>query len=209
MFNFKKQIIVYMAILMVMFFSIGLPQANDQAGETKLDWVVQMGLDFGGDTLAKAKFKGGGTDTIKAGEGLWLTGGIVGIVENFETQFTIGYKFDSSTASNGSMDFSRIPVELLWFYNKRNDEGYFSGTWRFGGGITYHINPELKGDGAAKKIDAEFDNALGFILEAGVIFQTQDAIKPFLGLRYTFIDYEIGKNSADGNCLGFLAGIKF
>ena len=116
MFNFKKQIIVYMAVLMVIFFSIELPQANDQAGEAKLGWVVQMGLDFGGDTLAKAKFKGGGTDTIKAGEGFWLAGGIVGIVKNFETQFTIGYKSDSSTASNGSMDFSRIPVELLWFY---------------------------------------------------------------------------------------------
>ena len=78
--------------------------------------------------------------------------------------------------------------------------------FRFGGGITYHIRPSLDGDGVVDEIGADFDNALGFVLQSDILFGYY-----YAGLRYTAIEYEVEGHNADvgGNSVGVLLGFRF
>lgn len=176
---------------------------NVQARE--IDWYVHAGLDFGGDEMVEVFFDDGESDEINAGELLYVAGGLIvqtapRLNEHLETQLTIGWKFDSVDAENGDVTFSRFPLEALQFVK--------NGRWRFGGGLTYHLNPTLEGDGVVGDLDVEFDDALGVV--AQVDFAANNHL--LIGGRLTFIDYEIDDvdaESVDGNSFGIFAGARF
>ena len=161
--------------------------------------VFNLGIDFGGDDLATVYYVGGDTSDVKAGELLSFSGGLMYSAQKVDTMLTIGYKFDSATASNGDIKYSRYPVDLLALYKIKK--------FRLGGGLTYHINPTLKGDGYAANINVALDDALGFLI------QTDFIIIPSLtvGLRYTIIDYDVSNSndSVDGNSFGLIFGAIF
>ena len=163
-------------------------------------WTISLGLDFGGDTLVTMIYTDGHDSDIKAGELFHFNAGVIipNGTTDFETQFTIGWKFDKSSAENGDVSFDRFPVEILEFYKLRR--------FRFGGGITYHINPSLDGDGFASGIEAEFDDALGFVLQVDYMFRQFS-----VGLRYTDIEYEVKDSGVDvdGNSIGIVLGLRF
>jgi hypothetical protein len=102
-------------------------------------------------------------------------------------------------ASNGDIEFTRLPLEALVFY--RFDRA------RLGGGVTYHLNPELEGSGVVSPLNVKFDDALGFVLQADFLVTDKMAI----GLRYTSLNYEVegvaAKAKSDG--LGFTFSYRF
>lgn len=184
-----------LALAFCLFFSTNAEARNIRG-------VLNLGLDFGGDTLVDGSFVGGDTFDIKAGELLYFSGGIIfmpdSIESNFETHLTIGWKFDSVNADNGDIDFNRFPLELLYFYKVNN--------WRLGGGLTYHLNPKLKGSGVASGINANFDDALGFVIQSHYSLDETFSI----GVRYTIIDYEgEGLKTIDANSFGLTLGYSF
>src|SRR5258708_29255001 len=84
--------------------------------------VVRIGFDFGGDKLAGSTFTNGSTDTIKAGELIYLGAGLSVITDSKEIQVgaTLPYTNARLNASNGKIDWTRFPVDSLFFYRIPN-----------------------------------------------------------------------------------------
>jgi hypothetical protein len=174
-----------------------------QTANADFKWLIRGGMDLGGDELAHAYFTNGNTDKIHAGEMLGVAGGGVYSPSPFtqpglETELTLGWKFDSITGKNGSIDWDRYPLEVLEFYRVS--------TWRFGGGLTYHMNPTLTSDGVAANIGTvSFDDALGVVGEIDYLTDTGLLI----GGRLTMIDYKARNQTVSGNSIGVNVGYRF
>lgn len=160
------------------------------------DFIFQVGLDAGGDTIATAYYDDGDNSNIKAGQLAQVSGGMHHTISDaVEAQTTIGWKFDYAGATNGDISFDRYPLEALMFH--RADK------LRVGGGVTLHLNPKLKGSGAAGNLGSvKFDNALGFVAQVDYLFSNEVAI----GGRYVMIDYEteFGGVEIDANSIGIV-----
>lgn len=160
--------------------------------------VINLGADFGGDDLVDVTFTNGDTDDIDAGGLLTLSAGVIFDSEVSETHVTLGYKFDTINAVNGDVDWKRFPVDVVYLHKIKK--------FRLGGGLTYHFSPELKGSGVASAIQADYDDALGFLIQTSYNFTDNYS----LGLRYTIIEYEgDGLLDRDGNSVGLIMGFSF
>lgn len=185
-----------------MLLSINALNAND------LKPMLQIGYDFGGKTLATVEqfdyFSGYDIARVRAGEGLSLEVGAT--IENdnkdFEFQFLVGYKFDQESAENGSVTWDIIPFTALALMKKDK--------WKFGGGLTYHLNPEISGNFSGfnrnnnffnDSIDDQYENALGGVVQ--VQYKVSDSTA--IGVRGTFMEYTLKRNPsvvASGNSIG-------
>ena len=164
--------------------------------------LVKAGVDFGGDTMVTAVFSDGFTEEVRANDGFYIGGGAVIIdnARNMEYHLTLAYKFASIDGTDGDIEWSRIPLEALAFYR-------FSRV-RLGGGLTYHINPRLEGDGSAGGLDVDFKNALGVVLQAD--WRVNQMIG--VGARYTILEYDAEGaffGSAKSNGVGVTLSINF
>jgi hypothetical protein len=92
-----------------------------------------------------------------------------------------------------------MPLDLLGFYR--------TGNHRFGGGVTYHLNPEFEIDTDFADGDIEFDNALGLVIEYDYFFSEGLSA----GLRYTSIEYEASDfdEEIDGSYFGLIISFAF
>jgi hypothetical protein len=174
----------------------GLVQAMDVRPTGKL------GFDFGGDTLVTAVFTSGETESIKSNEGLYLGGGvsILSDSKQVETEVTLSYKFSFIDAQNGSIDWTRWPLDALVFYRAANV--------RVGGGVTYHLNPKLDGSGVVGGLNVTFKDSLGFVL--GLDWRLGE--NGYLGIRYTAIDYDVesgGFGTVASRGVGLALGARF
>jgi hypothetical protein len=159
------------------FFGLAVPAV--QALDTTFHY--KAGLDTGGDTLVTVIFTNGDRQNIKANNGLFFGGGvsIVNDAKDIETEIALTYKVDDITATNGSVTWSRWPIDALVFYRMPSV--------RIGGGLTYHLNPDLSGNGVVGGLNVNFKNSLGYILQAD--WRINDKLS--LGARYTILDYEL------------------
>jgi len=159
--------------------------------------MVKAGFDFGGDKLITVIFTDGSTKSINANEGLYFGGGvsILSDSKDIETEVSLSYKFTGINASNGSIDWTRFPLEVLVFYRLPQ--------FRLGGGLTYHLSPKLSGSGVASG-NLKFDDSAGFVLQADYLLQ-----KITVGLRYTSLEYKLGGASVKSNGAGITFGISF
>lgn len=171
-----------------------------------LGGVLYLNTDFGGDTLIETS-----EGDIKAGGLVHIAGGLSFSEygsDHLETQLTFGMKADSVSGSNGTASFYRWPVELLQFYKQ--------GRFRLGGGLTYHMNPEVECDidhpTAGCHYTVPFDDVLGYVLQTDFVmdFPEGAALREItMGARYTAIDYEYAGASVDGNSIGLSLGLGF
>ena len=157
------------------------------APQKKIDFLVGGGLTFGGDDIADVQVidydDDESSEDVTAGGLIHFYTGINAYIpdSDFSIQTTIGYHVDGIFASNGSVAFTRYPLELIPYYN-------FS-RFRVGLGLSYHINPEFSGDSDAHLGDREYDNALGLVASVEVKIGSHFAV----GLHYTDIDYDLSK----------------
>jgi hypothetical protein len=162
------------------------------ASATTFELGGTLGADFnaGADTLLVLHYSDGTSQDIKAGNGLLAAvgGGIMFFDQQphrLETQLTIGVKYSSMTpTNNASLDFIRVPIELLAFY--RNENWHF----RAGGGGAWYVSNSLSGGGALNG-DAKFGPALGAIAQADFVWGAFA-----VGLRYTLL--RLRADGADG-----------
>jgi hypothetical protein len=82
--------------------------------------------------------------------------------------------------------------------------------WKLGGGLTYHLNPELSGgftgydnngDYFNDSVDDEYDDALGGVVQAQFMISETMSV----GIKGTFIEYKLKNNPsivAKGNSVG-------
>ncbi|CAA6819873.1 MAG: Unknown protein [uncultured Sulfurovum sp.] len=191
-----------LSVLTMIFLSSSAFSANN------LKPILQFGYDFGGTTLATVEqydyYSGYETAKVRAGEGLSFEAGasIDNDVNNLELQFLVGYKVDRESAVNGSVTWDRIPFTALGMIKNNR--------WKFGGGVTYHLNSELSGsftgfDNEGKyfndSVNEQYENAVGGVIQIQYMMSESSAI----GLRGTFIEYKLKNDSsviAKGNSVG-------
>ena len=200
---------MFKKISLITLLTLGTLSASDT-----LKPIIQMGYDFGGTKLATIThedYNGYSSYDIRAGEGLSFEAGaaLSNDNSNMELQFLIGYKFDSDSADNGDVTWDVIPFTALAMFK--------SNQWKFGGGVTYHLNPELdssfpiydkNNNFLSNGINDEYNNAFG-----GVV-KMQYRVTPSLdiGVKGTFIEYELKNDptiTADGNSIGFVLSFTF
>jgi hypothetical protein len=170
--------------------------AQDQPQPSTTHLVLTLGVGTGGDKLAEVEYDHGDDGEVRGG-GLLLAG--VGVNHqfdnNWEVQATLNYLYDGADADNGDVSFTRWPIDLLAFYR--------AGNHRFGGGLTYHMNPEFEIDvDYVADGTVDFDDALGFVLEYDYFFTENLS----LGVRGTVIDYEASDvdEEISGNSIGLV-----
>ncbi|MDD5057861.1 MAG: hypothetical protein PHQ60_08305 [Sideroxydans sp.] len=147
--------------------------------------VVNGGMTYGGDTIATAIYSNGDTATIKGGALMQF--GIGGLYQ-FENRplalmLSANYHFDSVSGSNGSLSFSRFPIEVLAYYTGKE-------RFRFGGGMRFINSPEYSG----LTQNATFENTTGVVAEIGY----QVAPQGWLNFRFVSEKYQLKTLTSSG-----------
>ncbi|MEE9492252.1 MAG: hypothetical protein V3W04_02580 [Gammaproteobacteria bacterium] len=172
------------------------------------------GVTGGGEKLATVELEydsgGSSNEDITSGGRITLTGGLIIPTPDpsFDLQVSFGWHTHAIFTSDDNIDFSRWPVEGLVFYKHRN--------YRFGSGITYHINPELDLQDINQPV-YKFKNAPGWVFEAGYSLNGWQNSGFALGARFVLIDYELESvdnfdvvsEELDGNHFGIHANWMF
>jgi hypothetical protein len=176
-------------------------RAEEQPAASDFQFLFTLGVTSGGDKLAEIEYEHGSDRDIKAG-GLLLFGAGFDYQfgNNWEIQSTINYQFDRADADNGDVEFERFPLDVLGFYR--------NGSHRFGGGITYHMNPKYSIDvDNGVSGDVDFDDALGLVVEYDYFFSQNVS----LGVRYTDIEYDASdfNETIDGSHFGIIINALF
>jgi opacity protein-like surface antigen len=174
--------------------SMGAAQAQAPADNSGLHVFLGSGLTFGGDKLAKLEYDNGTDSSVTAGGLVQLTGGVeYRINSDFALQTSVGYHVSDATARDGSIRFTRMPIELIAYYS-------ITPEWRIGAGARHVSNAKLKASGAAGRGQVDFDDTVGALVEAEYL------ITPKMGVKFRYVSekYEttIGKNKVDGNHVG-------
>ena len=192
----QKDLIMLKKIILILPLLLTLSHTNPRP-------IIQIGFESGGDELVTIDHDYEGDYTIDAGDGFRFELGMAidDPLGKIELQLLAGYKFDRDSADNGSISWSMIPLSAIGFVKMPK--------WKFGAGVTYHINPELDGSFGNDDIKDEFENALGAVIQ--VQYEPFDIFA--IGLRATFIDYELKDDNsiqtANGNAIGLIGTFKF
>lgn len=160
------------ASLVVLAGFAGTAQAQTEAPAAKpLHFFVGMGVTGGGDKLVTAQYTNGTSVDITGGGTIQFNGGVdYQFTDAFSGSLGLGYHFDRANASNGSISFSRVPVEVLAHYS-------VTPSVRLGGGLRLVSGAKLSSDGAASGIDADFASTTGLVLEGEYVLNTHYGFK--------------------------------
>lgn len=175
------------------------PPAIKRQGGRPLGFLVRMGLEGGGDKLVTVEWEDGDKTDITAGGLLTFSGGLLYHPDApFAVEATIGYKFDQVNGSNGKIQFTRVPVDVVVSWARSGH--------RLGVGGTMHLSPtftcDVDGmcDGSVSYHDA-FGTLLQYVYGRGRDHGWE------IGARATFIRYKgNGLEAVDGTCFGVILG---
>lgn len=168
----KRIFFVLYLILLIPALQVVAQQTSRQVN-TK--FLIETGVEFGGDEILQVFFTNGEDQTMRAGQGgLIAVGGEMQFkqVKQLMVRAAIGIKYNTTAADNANIRLTRFPVHLTPFW-KIND------AFRLGVGITTHLNPVLKGDGFVQ--DISFTSTGGPRFEMGY---------KWIALTYTSLNYK-------------------
>ena len=162
--------------------------------------VLGASVTFGGEKLATVEYTDGSSQSIKSGGLVHLFGGAEYQSGKFALQVNVGYHVDDTSASNGSVKFSRVPVEVLGFWNVADKV-------RLGGGIRKATDAKIKGSGAASSLGSvSLDSDVGVVLQVQYFFDN-DKFSAFA--RYVAEDYKVSGTSVGGKHGGIGVSYRF
>lgn len=176
--------------------------AQTQEAKKALNFYGIVGLTAGGDSLATAYYTNGDSLDIHAGGLIQFGGGIdYRFTDQFSVQFGINYHVDQASASNGDIEFSRWPIELIGHY-------HFNDQWRIGLGARFINGAKISGSGFAANIsDTKADSTVGVVLEGEYFFNPHFSMKVRgVSEKYKFPN---ATKDASGNHVGAFAGFYF
>ena len=164
-------------------------------------FVVVAGLTGGGDTIATANFTNGDSENINAGALLQFGAGLIWEVPNSPVAIQVTANFhvsDSSSADNGSLKFSRFPLEAIAYYTDVPQ-------WRFGVGMRATQSPVYKGRVKGSPSESlDFKDAVGTILEAGYSFSP----RAWVNVRYVSEKFQPTTYTLGGSSVNFTSDAK-
>jgi hypothetical protein len=165
--------------------------------------VLGFGLTFGGDLIREQPFNDGSTQKLTAGQLLHLYGGARYFVSpDMSVSTTIGYHVDDVTASNGSLKFSRFPLEVL---------GQMRATEQIwvGAGLRKALSPSYSATGAGVtpgiNPNPTVTSSPGFVLSSA--YQISDMLG--FSLRYVIENYKVDGVDKSGNHGGIYMDFTF
>ncbi|MGY6523392.1 MAG: hypothetical protein ACXIUD_16800 [Mongoliitalea sp.] len=181
-------------IALCLFLSLSATQVFSQNAEkpVSVKLLIEGGFEFGGDEILQVFFTNGGDQTLRAGQGINL--GIGGEMQfaNFRhlmIRSAIGLKWTPTAADDANIMFLRFPVHFTPFWKINED-------FRFGVGITTHLNPKLRGDGFFP--DVTYTSTTNPRFEFGY---------KWFALTYTPMTYQNRQDIFSGNSIGiYLSG---
>jgi hypothetical protein len=162
---------------------------------------VGGGFTVGGDKLNRDPllYVNGNTENLHGGGLIDLRAGLDFRMVNSDIslQGVVAYHTDRSNAGNGSVDFTRMPIEFLvqWHANPK---------WAFAGGVRKALEAKYNGSGAGTQFgsDQKFKSSLGWIVEG------EYAIIPSVGLKLRYVKEDYTSRAtgekADGSHFGVL-----
>ncbi len=166
-------------LLFVLLLGLILTSVQVSAQQTEkpviAKFLIEGGIEYGGDEILKVFFTNGEDQTMRAGQGGYVAFGgefQFSKVKGLMLRTTIGIKYNTTAADNANIRLTRYPIQLTPFW-KINDD------FRLGVGITSHLNPKLKGDGFVP--DVAYTSTIGPRFEFGY---------KWIALTYTAISYE-------------------
>jgi hypothetical protein len=166
--------IIFVLLLGLILTSIQVfAQQSEQPVTAK--FLLEGGIEYGGDEILQVFFTNGEDQTMRAGQGGSISvGGELQFtsVKQFMLRAAIGIKYNTTAADNANIRLTRYPVYLTPFW-KINDD------FRLGVGITTQLNPKLKGDDFVP--DVAFTSTMGPRFEFGY---------RWIALTYTALSYE-------------------
>jgi hypothetical protein len=178
------------------------PVPAGPASKGTLGLLLRMNFDFGGDRLVDVMWTDGESATLRAGQLITFAAGI-GYRSNasWAIEATLGYKFDKVNGSNGTIEFTRVPVDII--------VSWAPGHHRLGGGPTVHLAPTFN-CGASGLCDTKvvFDPAFGGVVQYAYLLKSANTgVGLDLGVRYSFIWYSgRGIPTQNGSAFGFFFG---
>lgn len=171
------------------------------AAEGNVRPVIGATFTGGGKTLIEVEMDDGGTREISSGGLTHLFAGVEYREPGapWSVQATFGYHFDSIEADNGSMRFSRMPVEVLGFWHANDNV-------RLGGGLRKALGSEFDTSGAGSDIAPEFSmrSSVGLVLQGEYLFGEHASVF----VRYVHEKYE-SNHLVGGEVSGHHGGIGF
>lgn len=168
----------------------GLAQASD-----RVQPVLGFGLTGGGETLLTVPFADGSSESISSGGLVHLYAGLrLPLAPQFALQATIGYHVDDVSASNGSVRFSRFPVELLGQFD-------IAPQVRLNGGVRFATGSKVTTSGVVSSTvpNTSFSASPGLVLEGEYLFSDNISV----ALRYVNETYKAPNGvKIDGSHVG-------
>jgi hypothetical protein len=169
--------------------------------EKQMRFFIGIGYTNGGDEIATLYYNNGDNGDVTFGGETQLAAGVdYRITNEFSLQASINSHISSQGADNGSVRFTRMPIELIAHYK-------IAPQWRLGAGARYVGSAKIKSKGVASGLgNYDVKNTIGSLVEAEYLFG-----KFGFKMRYVVEKYELelggGKN--DGNHFGLFGNYYF
>lgn len=165
------------------------------ADESNWRFFGRFGVGFGGENFASGHYVNSGEYwEIGTGSGMkYAIGADYRISEKVTLQGSVGREVSTvPNAANGDLTFTRVPVELLGFYN-------LSKEFRVGGGLRYATNSNMTGNGVVAGWSGlgGYEASTGGVLEAQYLFatsQAKEARSAQFGLSVRFVSESFRKD---------------
>ena len=175
---------------------------GEDAPASSYGLLLRMNLDFGGNKLADVAWSDGSTATLRAGQLITFAAGVgYRAAAAWAIEATLGYKFDKVNGSNGTIEVTRIPIDVIL--------SWAPGHHRLGGGPTVHLAPRFNcsASGLCGQ-QVYFDPAFGGIVQYAYLFRPPWMSLGFdAGLRCSLIWYSgPGLPTQNGSSVGFFFG---
>jgi hypothetical protein len=169
--------------------------------------TLELGYFLGGDSLVDVMFESGRERTLSAGRGvqlalggmwtpLWATDAV-----GFGVGGSVGWKYDSISADNGSASLTRLPLSATVHALIRLDNRWFV---LFRGGLATELGGHISGSGLADGITSELTARLGLMADAGLYYELEP-VAVGAGLRYTALSDSYQGAKVDASSLGIVA----
>jgi len=157
----------------------------------------------GGDTLVEVHYTNGDSHKVSAGGLLQVFGGMEyrGEGSPVTTSLTVGYHIDGVNAKNGDLRFSRVPVELTFFWNA-------SDRFRIGAGLRKALSSEFRSSGDVDVGDFNAKSSVGGLVQADWFFTPGFSLL-VRGVTEKYKSSKLKDGEADGSHVGIGVSYRF
>ena len=161
--------------------------------------VFGVSYTNGGETVDELNYVNGAQQKIRAG-GMYniKLGGEIRFQDMpLQVQASVNYHYANDGASNAEARYTRIPLELLGYYN-------FNTKWRIGAGLRYVTSPKYTFKFEDREeTEFKFKPSLGYVVEAEYFYSVGASVN----LRYVSVslpwEYLTYSGKLKGDHLGF------